>query len=106
MVAENSLEKSFPHPETVPVSMDSDQLAPLRKKRTWRGFVRDLFLYFLTYLIISGILIGPMFWIWYGSMFTDGPKWIARFFLPLAFLCEICPPLCRIINDWVNWWIL
>ncbi len=106
MVAENSIDRSFHQPETVPDSAISDEPAPRRKKRTWRGFVRDVFLYFLVYLIVSGVSIGPMFWVWYGAMFADGPKWVARFYLPLAFLCEICPPLCRIINDWVNWWIL
>jgi hypothetical protein len=79
---------------------------PKRRRRTWIGFFRDLFLYCVLYLVISGISIGPMFWVWFGAAYADGPKWVYRVYQPLALLCEICPPLGRLINAWVNWWIL
>ena len=106
MVAGSFFSKIFRRSETVPISADQPKNTVKNRKRTWRGFVRDLTIYFLTYLFISGLTIGPMFWTWYGAMYADGPKWIARFYFPLAFLCEICPPLARLINAWINWWIL
>ena len=88
------------------VSLESKPLPGRISKRSWRGFFRDLLIYFLVYLVVSGITIGPFFWSWYGAVHADGSKWIARFYQPLAFLCEICPPLRRLINYWINWWIL
>jgi hypothetical protein len=77
------------------------------RKRSWRKFARDLFLYVVAYVVISGIAIGPLFWVWFGDVYVyDGSKWIARIFLPLALLCELIPPLSWLVNAWVNWWIL
>lgn len=87
-------------------SLDPEPMPAKRRQRTWRGFFRDIFLYLIVYVIVSGISIGPLFWIWFGAIYADGPKWFARLYLPLAFLCEICPPLGRLVNAWVNWWIL
>ena len=81
--------------------------APTRSsKRSWRGFVWDLWLYFVIYVVVSGVTIGPFFWVWFGAIYVDGPKWFARLYLPLAYLCEYCPPLRWVVNAWVNWWIL
>ena len=74
--------------------------------RTWRRFVRDVALYLLIYVVVSGILIGPMFWFWFGAVYADGPKWVAYLFLPLALVCEKFPILGWLVNVWVNWWIL
>lgn len=106
MVAGNDFLKIFRRSEAVPISTDDDKIVFNNRKRTWRGFVRDLAIYSLAYLIISGVTIGPMFWTWYAAMYADGPKWVARLYFPLACLCEICPPLARLINAWIDWWIL
>lgn len=77
-----------------------------RRRRSWWGFFRDVFLYILIYIVVSAISIGPLFWTWFGAVYCDGPKWIARLYLPLALACEICPPLSWLVNAWINWWIL
>ncbi len=92
--------------EPKPASLEKDPLSGPKAKRSWFGFFRDILIYFTVYLVVSGVTIGPFFWHWYGAVHADGSKWIARFYQPLAFLCEICPPLARLINAWVNWWIL
>ena len=78
---------------------------PLKKTRSGWRFLGDLVFYFAVYLMLLGISIGPFFWTWFGAMYADGPKWVARLYLPLLMLCEICPPLRWVINEWVNWWI-
>jgi hypothetical protein len=99
--------------DTAPVNLDAqvpptEAAAPVKKRRrrTWIGFFRDILLYVFLYIVVSGISIGPLFWVWFGAMYADGPKWVARLYMPLAVLCELCPPLGRLINAWVNWWIL
>jgi hypothetical protein len=77
-----------------------------KRRRSWIGFVRELSAYLFVYVMITGISIGPLFWVWFGAMYADGPKWIARLYLPLAYFCEICPPLRWLVNEWINWWIL
>lgn len=104
MPATNTIEPHFSEP--VADLVDEQQAVSKRKRRTWAGFFRDICFYILAYVVVSGILIGPMFWTWYGAVYVDGPKWVAKFFLPLALLCEICPPLSWLVNAWVNWWIL
>lgn len=89
-----------------PLSADGPLPDTKKAKRSWRSFFRDLFLYFVVYLVISGLSIGPLFWVWFGAVYVDGPKWFARLYMPLAFLCEICPPLGWLVNSWINWWIL
>ena len=88
------------------VSLKKKTISGSNAKRSWFGFFRDILIYFTVYLVVSGVTIGPFFWYWYGAVHADGSPWIARFYQPLAFLCEICPPLGRLINAWVNWWIL
>ena len=104
MVTDNSPGKSEGEPKAI--SLEKKPISKPSSKRTWSGFVRDLFIYFMVYLIVSGVTIGPFFWSWYGAVHADGSKWVASFYQPLAFLCEICPPLSRLINAWINWWIL
>ena len=77
-----------------------------RPKRTWRRFFVDIAIYLMIYVVVAGVSIGPLFWVWFGAVYVDGPKWFARLYLPLALLCEICPPLGWLINAWINWWIL
>lgn len=77
-----------------------------RKGRTWQGFVRDVCLYLVTYVVVSTALIGPLFWTWFGAVYADGPKWVAYLFLPLAALCEWVPFVRWLVNLWINWWIL
>lgn len=98
----NSVEQDSA-PSSLP---DSSPPSVLRRKRTWWGLVRDICLYVMIYIVVSGLSIGPFFWSWHGAVYADGPKWIARFYQPLAFLCDICPPLSWVINEWVNRWIL
>jgi hypothetical protein len=96
-------------PESGPtpaLTASSEPSQPKRRKRTWRTFVRDIGLYFALYILISGILIGPLFWVWFSAVYVDGPKWVARLYVPLVLLCEIFPPLGWLVNAWVNWWIL
>jgi hypothetical protein len=81
--------------------------ASVRKnRRSWRGFGRDVLLYAAVYIVVSGLSIGPLFWVWFGAVYADGPKWLAKLYLPLAYLCEICSPLRWVVNTWINWWIL
>jgi hypothetical protein len=104
MPATNTLEPHSSEPATDLVN--EQQAVSKRRRRTWAGFFRDICVYIMAYVVVSGVLIGPMFWTWYGAVYVDGPKWIAKFFLPLAVLCEIFPPLSWLVNAWVNWWIL
>ena len=92
--------------ESMTISLEEEPISRPKSKRSWLGFFRDILIYVMAYLVVSGITIGPYFWSWYGAVHADGSKWIARFYQPLAFLCEFCPPLGRLINAWVNWWIL
>jgi hypothetical protein len=50
--------------------------------------------------------IGPMFWLWFESMYVDGPQWIAAFYLPLLVACELCPPFGWFVNTYINLWIV
>lgn len=107
MVAEKTLTSLGEPPATIPIPTVSDPTpAHLKRKRSWPGFVRDVFVYFVIYVVVSGVTIGPLFWYWFGSMYADGPKWFARLYFPLVYLCELCPPLRWLVNEWVNWWIL
>lgn len=97
---------------TPPVSeteLLSDQEAPTpraRRRRTWLRFFADIGVYLVIYVVVAGVSIGPLFWVWFGAVYVNGPKWFARLYLPLALLCEICPPLSWLVNTWINWWIL
>ena len=97
-----------PDDDTVTSKHSGLDLAPSveRPKRTWRGLLRDLCFYLLIYILVAGLSIGPFFWSWHAAVYADGSKWIARFYQPLVFLCQICPPLRWLINEWVNFWIL
>lgn len=86
--------------------MASQPTPKLKRRRTWIGFLRDLLTYVMVYIVVSGLTIGPFFWEWFGAVYADGPKWIARIYRPLVLLCDIFPPLGWLINLWVNWWIL
>lgn len=90
----------------VPLKAELNPLTEKRPARSWRRFVRDVVLYCLIYVAISAISIGPLFWVWFGAVYVDGPKWFARLYMPLALLCELIPPLSWLVNAWINWWIL
>ena len=107
MVAPKTLCMFGQTPSEIPVPDSSiPAVQRMKRGRSWIGFIRDLFIYMSVYLVVSGATIGPFVWIWFGAMYADGPKWFAQFYLPLAYLCEICPPLRWAINTWVDWWIL
>ena len=84
----------------------SAEAAPKRVRRSWSRFFLDVLSYVAIFVVISGISIGPLFWVWFGAVFVDGPKWIARVYQPLIILCDVIPPLGRLVNAWINWWIL
>jgi len=98
--------RSFWSRNSQPAPAPAEESTSKRRKRSWTGFFRDISLYLLVYVVISGVSIGPLFWVWFSAVYVDGPKWFARLYMPLVFLCEIFPPLGWLINAWVNWWIL
>ena len=51
-------------------------------------------------LVLYVLSIGPMFWYWFEAIHGDGSKYIAAFYTPLLYACEIDP-----IRDFVNWYI-
>ena len=71
-----------------------------------RGLAIRVFIYLAVYFVTAFISIGPCFWIWYGAVYVDGPKWIARFYAPLFWVCEQSEPLGRLLNNYIDWWIL
>ncbi|WP_397569451.1 hypothetical protein [Schlesneria sp. T3-172] len=90
----------------LPSSKRSAPQSQPRRKRTWFGVLQDLYFYFLAYIFFAWLTIGPFFWTWHAAVYADGPKWVAQFYQPLAYLCELCPPLSWLVNEWVNYWIL
>jgi len=56
--------------------------------------------------MIYTLSIGPFFWAWFEASHVDGPKWIARFYTPLLYACEVFPWFGAIVNTYVDWWIL
>ncbi|MDA0832813.1 MAG: hypothetical protein O2955_20750 [Planctomycetota bacterium] len=49
--------------------------------------------------------IGPMYWYWYESMYLSGPKWIARIYYPLLWLCSYVAFIRRFVDGYIGWWI-
>jgi len=90
----------------VPDSNATTAPAKSKRRRTWGRFFFDISLYLCLYIVISAVSIGPFFWHWFGAVYCDGPKWIARFYMPLGIACEFCPPLDWAVNAWIRWWIL
>ena len=56
-------------------------------------------------MLLIEATIGPFFWFWFEACYVGGPVWIAKFYTPLVWLCDHCPPLSWLVNQYVNWWI-
>jgi hypothetical protein len=80
--------------------------APVESRPPRRGrFVRFLGR-LVVYWMIYTLSIGPFFWAWFEASHVDGPKWIARFYTPLLYACEVFPWFGAIVNAYIDWWIL
>lgn len=84
------------------------QQQPLRGriKQYLRQLAVRIVIYLLAYLFIAIVTIGPCFWYWYEATYVNGPRWIAKFYAPLVWLCDHCAPLSRLVNLYVRWWVL
>ncbi len=75
----------------------------------FRNYLKELALrivvYLVLYLLISIATIGPFFWYWFEATYVGGERWIAKFYAPLLWLCDSCPPLSWLVNHYVDWWI-
>lgn len=49
--------------------------------------------------------IGPMYWRWYESMYLSGPRWVARLYYPLLFVCILIPPFGDLIDWYIGLWV-
>lgn len=77
-----------------------------RIKLYLRQLAIRIVIYLFAYLAIAIVTIGPCFWHWYEATYVNGPRWIAKFYAPLVWLCDHCPPLSRLVNLYVRWWVL
>ena len=84
--------------ETVPFST--------RLKRYLRGLAVRIVIYLAAYFVIAFLTIGPCFWYWFDAVHVNGSSWIAKFYAPLLWLSDHCEPLSRLVNAYINWWIL
>lgn len=85
---------------------DSPVPRSVRIRRYLRQLALRVLVYVAAYLLIAILTIGPCFWYWFGAIYMGGPRWIAKFYAPLLWLCELCWPLCWLVNQYINWWIL
>jgi hypothetical protein len=58
---------------------------------------------FLTWYVLS---IGPMFWYWHHGVHSHQPSWIETFYRPLVYACDRWPLLGKVVNAYVDLWIL
>jgi len=65
-----------------------------------------ILIYILAYLFISIVTIGPCYWYWFEATYANGPRWIAKFYAPLKWLCDHWEFLSQLVNQYVRWWIL
>lgn len=61
----------------------------------WHSAKQVLFL-----LALYVLSIGPMYWHWFGAMHVDGSPYVAAFYMPLLYACEV-----DVVGDVVNWYI-
>ena len=85
---------------------DSPRLPPLvRFRRYLQQLVIRVLIYLLIYLVVSIVTIGPCFWFWFEATYVNGPRWVAKFYAPLLWICDRFWPLSWFVNHYVNWWI-
>lgn len=78
----------------------------VRFRRYLRQLAIRVVVYLVLYFVGAIVTIGPCFWSWHEATFVNGPRWIAKFYAPLVWICDRCPPLSWLVNLYVNWWIL
>lgn len=71
----------------------------------WRR-VRAIFYRYAVLLLLYVLSIGPMFWTWYGALYSEGSSWIVGFYYPLWLLAGAIPWLGHFLNWYVRLWIL
>lgn len=86
--------------------MDQPLPTSIRIKRYLKELALRIVIYFLVYLIVAFLTIGPMFWYWYEAVALHGSIWIAKFYAPLLFLCDHVEWISDLVNGYINWWIL
>ena len=62
-------------------------------------------IYFLVFLTLYVLSIGPMFWYWYEAEYLGGSEWILVLYQPLRYATQI-PLFEDLINNYINWWNL
>lgn len=82
------------------------EATPPAPPRTWRRWFRRVCAQTVVLWTLYTLSIGPMFWQWHEAATLSGPKWIAAFYLPLLLVCEYIPPFGRLVNWYINLWIL
>jgi len=77
-----------------------------RARRYLKSLAFRILVYLAIYFVVSVVSIGPCFWYWFEATYVNGPRWIARFYAPLLWLCDHIEPLGRWVNLYIRWWIL
>ncbi|MES2791524.1 MAG: hypothetical protein V4719_18040 [Planctomycetota bacterium] len=70
------------------------QLVLVRLKWTW---------IFLTWYTLS---IGPMYWTWFDGTQSRDPSYVEAFYRPLVYACALIPPLGKLVNAYIELWVL
>jgi hypothetical protein len=92
-------------PEARPGSVKSSPSTSATISQYLGHLAYRVFIYLVMYLLISIATIGPCFWTWHDATFGTGPRWVARFYAPLLWLCDHFPPLSWTVNTYIDWWI-
>jgi hypothetical protein len=85
--------------------MQSASPLPFRVGRYLRQFALRVVVYLVLYFLIAFATIGPFFWDWFAATHVGGPRWIAKFYAPLLWLCDRIDWLSWLVNTYVDWWI-
>lgn len=83
-----------------------EQPVPLTRGQRVRRYLLKSAVQLGICFLLYALSIGPMFWYWFQSFYVGGPKWIAKFYMPLLLLCSVCPPIGTLVNWYINLWIL
>lgn len=78
----------------------------VRIRQYLKGLAFRVAVYLAVYLGLSIVTIGPCFWYWFEATYVNGPRWIARFYAPLLWLCDHIPFFGWLVNLYVRWWVL
>ncbi|MBD3676609.1 MAG: hypothetical protein HUJ26_24115 [Planctomycetaceae bacterium] len=76
-----------------------------RRGLTPLEFAASVYNRVLILMMIYVLSIGPMYWQWVDSMYLQGPPAVARFYYPLLVLCDLIPPLGKLVNWYLSFWI-